>query len=59
MVFLLSFCKEQVRCFSRGVSLGSRPLGVMSGQEGAVPYKPWKKHHNKNKREKLRRLVKK
>ncbi|CAH3037720.1 unnamed protein product, partial [Porites lobata] len=52
--------QEHVRCFSRGVTLGPRPLGgVISGQDGAMPYKPWKKHCNKNKREKLRRLAKK
>ena len=52
--------KEHVRCLSRGVTLGPRPLGgAISGQDGAMPYKPWKKHYNKNKREKLRRLAKK
>lgn len=54
------FKQEHVRCFSRGVTLGPRPLGgAISGQDGAMPYKPWKKHCNKNKREKLRRLAKK
>ncbi|XP_078375382.1 large subunit GTPase 1 homolog isoform X5 [Oculina patagonica] len=60
LVKTLSARLEQVRCFSRGFHTAeSRQHGVIPPQEtGAIPYKPWKKHHNKNKREKLRRLVK-
>ncbi|XP_020605487.1 large subunit GTPase 1 homolog [Orbicella faveolata] len=54
------FKQEQVRCFSRGFhTTESRQYGIVPPQEAsALLYKPWKKHHNKNKREKLRRLVK-
>lgn len=52
--------QEQVRCFSRGFhTTESRQYGIVPPQEpSALLYKPWKKHHNKNKKEKLRRLVK-
>lgn len=54
------FKQEQVRCFSRGFhTTESRQYGIVPPQDpSALLYKPWKKHHNKNKREKLRRLVK-
>lgn len=56
------FKQQHVRVFTRGILRGPMALGGDGGEatsETAVPYKPWKKHHNKNKREKLRRLVKK
>lgn len=60
-----NFFKQQgqVRWFTRGfhATESSQYGAAIPAQEGnaGMPYKPWKKHYNRNKREKLRRLVKK
>ncbi|EDO40984.1 predicted protein [Nematostella vectensis] len=49
--------KPNVRCFTKGNDVTIRGRGEGVSSEGHI-YKPWKKHNNKNKREKLRRLAK-
>ncbi|KAK2553067.1 Large subunit GTPase 1-like protein [Acropora cervicornis] len=55
------FNQEHVRVFARGVisSPMTRGVGASEATGSAVPYKPWKKHRKKDKKEKLRRLCNK
>ncbi|XP_059197239.1 large subunit GTPase 1 homolog [Centropristis striata] len=58
------FHQENVRALSKGVQSfmgykpGSGPVGPGKAGSEAVAGKPWKKHGNKNKKEKVRRLTK-
>lgn len=61
---LLVCLQENVRALSKGVQSimgykpGSGPVGPeRAGLEGTVG-KPWKKHGNRNKKEKVRRITK-
>ncbi|XP_072245477.1 large subunit GTPase 1 homolog [Leuresthes tenuis] len=58
------FHQENVRALTKGVQsvmgykLGSGPVGPGNSQTDTVAGKPWKKHSNQNKKEKLRRITK-
>ncbi|XP_038571625.1 large subunit GTPase 1 homolog isoform X1 [Micropterus salmoides] len=58
------FHQENVRALSKGVQSvmgykpGSGPVGPAKAGSEVVVGKPWKKHGNKNKKEKVRRLTK-
>ncbi|NXK92821.1 LSG1 GTPase, partial [Formicarius rufipectus] len=58
------FHQENVRAFMKGVraAMGYRPgsglVPVTAANPGNVVGKPWKKHGNRNKKEKLRRITK-
>ncbi|KAM9762269.1 large subunit GTPase 1 homolog [Menidia menidia] len=55
------FHQENVRALTKGVQsvMGYKPgNGPVASQADTVPGKPWKKHSNKNKKEKLRRITK-
>ncbi|XP_058494415.1 large subunit GTPase 1 homolog [Solea solea] len=58
------FHQENVRALSRGVQSvmgykpGSGPVAPGNAGSEVVPGKPWKKHGNRNKKEKVRRLTK-
>ncbi|KAM8746020.1 large subunit GTPase 1 homolog [Acanthopagrus schlegelii] len=58
------FHQENVRALSKGVQSvmgykpGSGPVGPGKAGSEAAPGKPWKKHGNRNKKEKVRRLNK-
>ncbi|XP_044057040.1 large subunit GTPase 1 homolog [Siniperca chuatsi] len=58
------FHQENVRALSKGVQSvmgykpGSGPVGLVKAGSEVVVGKPWKKHGNKNKKEKVRRLNK-
>lgn len=60
----ISFLQENVRALSKGVQSvmgykpGSGPVGPGTAGSEGVMGKPWKKHGNKNKKEKVRRLTK-
>ncbi|XP_028259504.1 large subunit GTPase 1 homolog [Parambassis ranga] len=58
------FHQENVRALSKGVQAvmgykpGSGPVGPVKAESEAVVGKPWKKHGNRNKKEKVRRITK-
>lgn len=58
------YLQENVRALSKGVQSvmgykpGSGPVGPGKAGPEVVVGKPWKKHGNKNKKEKVRRLNK-
>ncbi|XP_041863062.1 large subunit GTPase 1 homolog [Melanotaenia boesemani] len=58
------FHQENVRALTKGVQSvmgykpGSGPVGPGNSQSEMVAGKPWKKHSNRNKKEKLRRITK-
>ncbi|XP_038157624.1 large subunit GTPase 1 homolog [Cyprinodon tularosa] len=58
------FHQDNVRALTKGVKTimgykpGSGPVGPVSSQSEATGEKPWKKHSNRNKKEKLRRVTK-
>ncbi|XP_072294700.1 large subunit GTPase 1 homolog [Eucyclogobius newberryi] len=58
------FHQENVRALSKGVQSimgykpGSGPVGPVQAGSDVVAGKPWKKHGNRNKKEKVRRLTK-
>uniref|UniRef100_A0A3P9NGZ0 Large subunit GTPase 1 homolog n=1 Tax=Poecilia reticulata TaxID=8081 RepID=A0A3P9NGZ0_POERE len=58
------FHQDNVRALTKGVKTvmgykpGSGPVGPGSSESEAMEGKPWKKHGNRNKKEKLRRVTK-